>query len=941
MMENPFLRTKFYIPPYRAEWVSRPDLVARLDAGLSRKLILLSAPAGFGKTTLLCEWIQHIKILEGSKARTQFAWLSLDENDNDASRFLAYLTKALESIHPGGDEVDLADLRLAQPPIQTILNKLINTVDEWQRGAPEGSRVVLILDDYHAITAEPVHHSLIYLLDHLPPRMHLVIATRADPPLSLARLRARGEILELRASELRFSREETREFLNHSIGLNLSETNITALANRTEGWIAELQMTALALQDEKRKLKEDGPAPSPNDRHSSFITDLTGSNRYIMDYLIEEVLQGQPGPIQTFLLKTSILERMCAPLCDSIVETVERWNVSTFQRSNEILEYLDRANLFVVPLDDRQEWYRYHRLFAGLLRKRLNLAFPGQVSDLHRRASDWFEQNGLLEEAVEHAFAAQDDQRTADVVANAAEGLMIRSEFITLQRWLNRLPDEQIATRPALCVFHAWTLFLSNSPLKKVEDRLALIQAYDERQTIKAAPLRAYIAAFKGLMPQASIFARQALERLPEEETFLRNMAHLVLASCELSEGDPEAGYLAFEQAACIGEGTGNVLASVMALASLAENYRKQGQLYEAEALYRQALDLSVDSRGKRLPIAGRALCGLGELMREWNRLEEAERYLEEGIELLENWGVLALYSGYIPLARLKQAQRNLPEAMEIIQKVQRLAAQTKVTPIDDWIVAMVQASLWIAHGDLGFAEAWAERRGLLHEPDPTSLSDSEIFAYAHLRKYELIVLARLRLAQGQFAAALQLLDSLLPEVIKVSRLGLRIEIQVLRALTLYSLGKQADAFSALEAALSLAEPAGYIRIFLDEGNPMYRLLSEAQPRNPPSAYVAGLLAASERERAPEVSPKAGYGSQMPLPGEIEPLSERELEVLFLLKSRLTVPEMAETLVVAESTVRSHIKSIYSKLAVHRRMDAVQRAEELGLAGRKPSRRPS
>jgi LuxR family maltose regulon positive regulatory protein len=321
--------------------------------------------------------------------------------------------------------------------------------------------------------------------------------------------------------------------------------------------------------------------------------------------------------------------------------------------------------------------------------------------------------------------------------------------------------------------------------------------------------------------------------------------------------------------------------------------------------------------------------------MHERNRLEAAERYLEEGLSLLENWGVLATYSGYIALARLKQAQNNYPAAMEIIQKVQRLAAQTKVTPIDDWIVDLAQASLCIAHGDLGFAGAWAERRGLLHEPDLTSLNDSEIFAYAHLRKYELIVLARLQFARGQFEKALQCLDSLLPEVIKVARVGLRIEIQLLRALTLQSLGKQVEAVSALDAALSLAEPAGYVRIFLDEGGPMYRLLSEAHRRKPSSAYVAGLLEAFRQGQAPDAP---GDGSRTSLLEEIEPLSERELEVLSLLRSRLTVPEMAEMLYVAESTVRSHIKSIYSKLGVHRRMDAVLRAEELGVGAKAPAK---
>lgn len=948
-MDVPFLRTKYCVPPQRAAWVPRPRLIARLDAGLERKLILVSAPAGFGKTTLLCEWIRHVRSLESPQARADFAWLSLDEGDNDASRFLSYLARALQPIHPSIAETELADLRAVQPPaIPGFLNRLINALDERQQAAPDGSRLVLVLDDYHLITAEPVHRCLVYLLDHLPARMHLVVAARADPPLSLARLRARGQVLELRAAELRFSREETCEFLNRIMGLSLSEGDIAALETRTEGWIAGLQMAALALQEENRALEGESLAPPSGDRLSAFVAGLTGSNRYIMDYLVEEVLQRQPEEVQDFLLKTSILERMCAPLCAAVLQAggPESSNATPGAESPQpngltacqrILDHLDRANLFVVPLDDQREWYRYHRLFADLLRKRAELAFPGRMADLRRQASEWFERHDALEEAIEHALAAQDGKRAAGLVEKAAEGMMVRSEFITLRRWLDQLPEEQIAGRPSLCVFHAWTLFLSNSPLRRVEERLELIQACDESQAFKAAPLRAYMAAFGGLISQASSHALRALSGLPEEETFLRSMAYIVLAASELSEGDPEAGYRAFEQAARIGDQTGNLLASVLVLAGLAENDRKQGRLRQAEALYRQAIALAVDSKGKRLPIAGKALCGLGDLMREWNRLEAAERYLKEGIELLESWGALVIYTGYLALARLKQSQGDLGGAMEIVQKLRRLAAQTKMTLIDDWVVDMAQASLWVVQGELHLVEDWAERRGLLREPDPAHLSVSERFAYAHLRKYELIVLARLRIAQGQSTAALQLLDSLLPETIKASRLGLRIEIQVLRTLALSSLGRQAQALTALEAALSLAEPAGYVRIFLDEGRPMQRLLSEAHRRNPSSAYAAVLLAAFEGEGAPAASRKARPVSPAALLAEIEPLSERERQVLALLSTRMTVPEMARALCVAESTLRSHVKSIYGKLGVHRRVDAVQRAEELGLSWRAPS----
>ncbi|MCL4560579.1 MAG: tetratricopeptide repeat protein [Chloroflexi bacterium] len=910
------LQTKLSIPPVRAELVPRPRLLARLNEGLAGKLTLISAPAGFGKTTLLACWTKS--------CRLPVAWLSLDDSDNEPVRFMAYLVASLEK---AGGLQEIKEQPEVYPPHEGSgaasihENRLANVINQM---AAQPVRFVLILDDYHTITNQLNHKTIRYLIEHLPPQMHLVIASRADPPLPLARLRGQGQLNELRSIDLRFTSEEAADFMQKLLGKELAFGDLSSLENKTEGWAAGLQMAALALQS---------PSLDQPQKLSDFIRDFTGSNRFVLDYLVEEVLERQPADIQDFLLQTSILERMSAPLCEEIVGTLKRSNVETLKPSNEILEYLDRANLFIIPLDDHREWFRYHRLFADLLRRRLQYAHRSLVPELHRRASHWFERNGFLEEAVEHAFLAKDMPRAADLVENAAEAMMMLSQVTTLRNWLDRLPDEQIATRPSLCVYHAWALFVNNQSLETVEARLALVDSKAEPLSSKAAPLKAFIAAFRGALRQAASLSRQALEQLPEEDHFLRGMAYLILATSELSEGDPQAGYRALDQAAQISRQTGNILVSVMVLVSLADNCRKQGQLRRAEMLYRQALDLAVDTKGKRLPIAGRALLGLGDLMYEWNRLEEAEQYLVEGVGLLREWGTLPLYTGFINLARVKHARGDYPGAILILERARQQTVETETTQIDDWVVALTQASYWIAERKFERVEQWAENRGLLKEIDVSGLSEGETYAYAHMRKYELIVLARLRLAQGRMEEALSVLDTLLPQVERIERLGLVIEILALKAIAFHQQGMPQSALAALNKALSMAEPEDYMRLFLDSGAAMRDLLSAAAQGGIHPGYASRLLANFEQERAAEESRQAGRPARgAPVGIElVESLSERELEVLFLLRSRLTVPEIAEELCVAESTVRSHVKSIYSKLTVHRRTDAIQRAEELGM----------
>ena len=972
-MATPMLTTKLYIPPVRPELVSRPRLIERLNAalvldplswgqrtqgdkyrGLHRKLTVISAPAGFGKTTLLSEWASDFRFpisdfglggedisIENRKSKIQnrVAWVSLDKGDNDPARFWAYFIAALQTIQADMGEAALAMLQSPQPPpIETLLTSLINEIAEI------ANPFALILDDYHLlIEAQPIHDALAFLLDHLPPQMHLVIATRADPPLPIARLRGRGQVTELRQADLCFTLDEAAAFLNQVMGLELSVDDVAALASRTEGWISGLQMAAVSMQG-----REDT---------ASFIQAFAGSDRYILDYLVEEVLHRQPDSIQTFLLQTAILDRLNAPLCNALLDwklEVGGWklegdqyptsNLQPFDSaqgepptsSQQILEYLERANLFIVPLDDRREWYRYHRLFADLLRQRLHQAHPDLVPTLHRKASEWHEHNGLMAEAIDHALSAEDFERAADLVEQVAEATLMRSEVATFLNWVEALPDELVRARPTLCVFHAWALLWRGLPLDDVESRLQEVGEDIDLTPGKVAALRGFMAIFQGQLARATELCRQALERLPEDDVFLRSISTWILSICELADGDLRAGSRALDEVVRMSQKAGNVMIAVPAVCHLAKLNMRQGQLHKAQAIYQQALELGTDESGRRLPIASEALIGLGELSYEWDDLESAARYLEESIELSEQWSEAAALDAYIPLAHVRQAQGDIDGVRDAIQKAQHIALKTDALEADDFLVALVQARLWVTQGNLEAAMRWAEERGLvLSQPkgeaegsekrsDSPESEESDDFFSSRLRKYEHLVLARLLLAQDRPDDALALLEPLLPRMEQQGRKDLVIEIQMLKALAFQAQGDIRQALIALEHALPLAEPGGFVRVFVDEGQPMARLLYQAAARGIAPEYAGKLLAAF-----PDAEPAAK--PRQPQVEMIEPLSEREIEVLQLIAEGLSNREIAQKLFLSVNTVKVHTYNIYGKLSVHSRTQAVAQARALDI----------
>jgi LuxR family maltose regulon positive regulatory protein len=907
-MSTPILTTKLYIPPPQPKVVLRPRLIERLNEGLDRKLTLISAPAGSGKTTLLSEWLA---------GRSQpAAWLSLDEGDNDPTRFLAYLVAALRTIAPNIGEGLLGALQSPQPPpTESVLTALLNEITT----VPD--KFVLVLDDYHVIDARPVDDALAFLIEHLPPRMHLVIATREDPNLPLARLRVRGQLSELRAADLRFTPEEAAEFLKEVMGLDLSAEDIAALETRTEGWIAGLQLAALSMRG-----REDVPR---------FIRAFAGDNRYIVDYLGEEVLQRQPERVRSFLLQTAILDRLSGPLCDAVIGGED---------GRGILEILERGNLFVIPLDDKRRWFRYHHLFAEVLAARLMEEQPDRVPTLHRRASEWYEQHGSAADAIRHALAAEDFERAAGLVELAAL-VMLGSSQETLYRWLMALPDEVVRARPVLSVYYAFALHgrggfeAVDARLRDAERWLDTSAETGERREAPSVDMvvvdevafrslpgtiavaRAYHAGALGDVLSAANHARRALELLPEDDHLWRGAAASLLGIAYWTSGDLEAAYRSFADGVSHQQMTGHVRFQIAGTYILADIRIAQGRLNEAVRTYEQSLQVATE-QGE--PVWGTAnlYVGLSELHRERGDLEAAKQHLLRSKELGEHGGLPETrYRWYVAMARIKEAQGDLDAALDLLDEAERQYVESPDPDVRP--VAALKTRVWVAQGRLAEALGWTREQGLSAHDD-----------LSYLREFEHITLARVLLAryksdreEHSIHEAMELLECLLQAAEEGGRMGSVIEILMLQALAHEVQGDSSTALVPLERALSLAEPEGYVRVFVDEGRPMAQLLSEAAAHGIMPAYTTKLLAVLESEEH-----KSEEGShRFPTESVVEPLSQRELEVLRLIARGLSNREISQRLFLALSTVKGHNRIIFSKLMVQRRTEAVARARELGL----------
>lgn len=896
-MSEPFLLTKLYVPLPRAKIVLRAHLNERLNEGLlaNRKLTLISAPAGFGKTTLVSEWI--------ACCGCPVAWLSLDDGDNDLKRFLVYFIAALQTIIPTIGEGVLGPLQSPQPPsMESILSTLINEIST----VPD--QFVFVLDDYHSIDSKPVDKVLTFLIEHLPPQMHLVIATREDPDLPLARLRARDQLTELRAADLQFSKAETAEFLNRVMDLNLLAEDITALETRTEGWIAGLQLAALSMQGRSDAAR--------------FIQTFTGSNRFVLDYLAEEVLRQQTEVVQAFLLQTSILERMCGPLCEAVLCTPAG-------SGQETLEYLERANLFIIPLDNERRWYRYHHLFADLLQQRLQKSVASSkkvegmgVAELHSRASLWFEDHGLDIEAFQHAAAAGEIDRAVRLIEGKGIPLYHRGALVPLLNWLESLPKPELDKRPALWLMYARVL-TSSGQASGVEEKLqgAETALQSAELSVEARDILGSIASNRATMaytrydPDTVIVqAQRALEYLSPDNLPTRTLTTFTLGVGYMQKGDRTAATQAFKDAIFISQTTGHTFVTSMALMALGNMQIMDNKLYAAVKTHRQALQLF---GAQPLPIACESHLGLSQIYYEWNDLDAAERHGLQALQLARQYErVIDRYIlCEIFLARLKLAQGDVAGAAAMLAEAEQAVRQNNFE-VRKPEVAAAQVLVLLRQGKLAAA---ADLSGKYALP----LSQARVF-----------------FAQGKTSEALTLLEPLRQQMESKGWQDELLKVMILLAIALQANGEMGRAVQVLDEALALAEPGGYIRIFVDEGEAM-RLLIEKQPRNrdhPLSNYVDKLLAAfTQTAAAPKSTTPALHQVQRGASvihhksDIIEPLSNRELEVLKLLRSDLSGPEIALQLSISINTFRTHTKNIFIKLGVNDRRAAIRRAEELNI----------
>ncbi|PSL41847.1 LuxR family maltose regulon positive regulatory protein [Planomicrobium soli] len=903
-MNIPIIKTKLYIPVPRPNSVQRPRLIEQLNAGLDRKLTLLAASAGFGKTALASEWV--------AGCGRPVAWLSLDEGDSDLLRFLAYFIAALQTMEEGfGAEVSESLKTQKLPPIESTLTALLNEISNIPYS------FMLVLDDYHVIESKEIDSAMSFLLEYLPPQMHLVIAARENPQLPLARLRARGHLTELRAADLRFTHSETALFLEGMMGLGLNADEISALESRTEGWVTGLQLAALSIQG-----RTDIPA---------FIQEFAGDNRYIVDYLVEEVLQLQPDHVRSFLLQTSILERLNGPLCDAV--TGQNGGIT-------LLETLERGNFFVVPLDEKRQWYRYHHLFAEVLYVFLKEEQADEIAALHGRASAWYEAHGMAAEAIRHALSAKDFARAANLLELAWGDMRRNRQEAAMLAWLKAIPEELIRDRPVLSVVYAWAL-LSGGELAAVEkhlkdaerwletieadeknnsflDKMVVIDKEEFRDLLGSiAVYRAAKALALGDIPAVIKDSQRVLDLVPETDYLRRGAAAGLMGLAFWTIGELETAHRIYAEGMADLHQAGNVSDVIGGALALADIRIAQGKLHQTMRIYERSLQLAAEQGEPAMRGTADMYVGMSELCRERNEQQQAEQHLLKSKEQGEHTGFPQnRYRWRVAMARIREAEGKLDDAMELLNDAEH-------TYVSDFFpnvrpIAALKVRIWLKQGRLNQALDWVQETGL-------SSSDS----LSYLREFEHITLARVLLAryksgrkeQHSLQEAIGLLNRLYEAAEEGGRIGSTIEILIVQALAHQLEGNLSDALMMLGRALDLAEPEGYVRIFVDEGSSMMALLEAAVKMEISQTYGSRLLAAFGR--------KEGLSTASQSLGE--PLSERELDVLKLLRTDMSGPDIARELIISLNTMRTHTKNIYSKLEVNNRRAAIRRAEELGL----------
>ena len=883
------LESKLHIPTPAHRLVSRPRLRNALEDNLVRhRLALVTAPAGYGKTTLLADWARASSL--------PVAWLSITGEEDGIERFLRYLLAAWERVQPDILEQPLGILLGSRmPDIKAVLPAFINAANQMT------GQLVFVLDDYHLIEDPAIHEAVGFILDHLPPQLHFILASRSEPPLPLARYRARGQLLEIRAGDLHFTREESTEFLNRSMELDLSPDQVASLQAKTEGWIAGLQLAALAIQ------RRPGGAEG--------VPLVSGRQRFIADYLGEEVLAQLPADMQDFLLKTSLLDSLCGPLCDAI--TGEK-------RGQIMLETLERENLFIVALDDQREWFRYHSLFADFLRGELNRRHPEQVQELHRRAARWYLHHDLPEQAFRHAVAGDDAERVIEIGEIYINAKLAGGEIKVVAGWLDSLPAAWYAAYPVLGLAQAAFLFFTGAfqaairRVDEVEQKMLSAEGEDKGgQLARVTAVRCFAACFQNDLARAEILANQALRDLPDADLGFRPGIYGALGDTYRQNGRWEEAKESYLKVLDFSHAPAVRIDAVHVFGALADLDLRQGRLQSAAGYWRKAL-AAIGERENwgrlPLPVIGWVYIRTGEILYELNQLAEAWDHVSRGLEHAELGGdVRALIAGYLMAARLKLAEADIETAVEYLERVRPLMEQAQ---FPDWTSQFerTQLELWLADDRLRAAVNWSDE--MLQDGGLETRPESGVAQLA---------ISRVLIVKGD-APSLEQAKTFLERLIEAAeeegRTGITIEARALEALADWRRGERVGAMTSLEHALRLAEPEGYVRLFADLGLPMGQLLLEARSRAVMPEYVDKLLAAF------------GADLEHPAPAQAalpEPLTPREEEVLGLMAAGLTNREIAEQLVVSPETVKKHTSNIYGKLGVSKRTEAVARARELDL----------
>jgi LuxR family maltose regulon positive regulatory protein len=904
--QDALLATKLHMPRPQPGFVPRPRLGQALSEGLARGRVLVCAPAGFGKTSLLAGWAHA--------TGRPVAWLGLDAGDNDPARFWRYVVAALDRAAPGiAERLE----PLLGPPGRSFDGLVTALVNELV-GQPGRDEVLLVLDDYHVIDSGPVHESVAFLLENLPPGLLVAVSSRADPPLPLARLRARGQLAELRAAELRFTIEEAAALLGTEAGPVLPDTAVAALTARTEGWAAGLQLAALSLRGRTDT--------------AEFVAAFSGSHRFVLDYLADEVLDGQPGPVRAFLLETSVLERLSGGLCDAVTGR---------SGSQAMLHDIERAGLFLVPLDEVRGWWRYHQLFADLLRTRLEQEQPGRVRELHRAAAAWSDEHNLGDDAIRYALTAGDPAWATQLTERYVDGLLRRGEGVTLRRWLSALPVELLRARPRLCLAQGFSAVVSGQveaiePLLDDAERAFAATAGqpDERPVgpprgvlanvpAGIAFLRAEVARLRGDAASAAEWDQQARAQLGENDFYLRTLVRASLAVADWLRGELRPAERALAEALAERRAAGEDYLATRVCHDLGRVQRAQGNLDAALATYRQALEIRADIGSP--PHLGLAHVGLAEVLYERDELAAALDHATRGIALCRPLAFTPpLAAGLAALARIRQAHGDTAAATAAMDEAGQAGPGPHVVALLNPVPSQ-RARLLLAQGDITAASQWLKAAGLSPEDEPD-----------YPREPEYLVLARVLLAQDRPGAALTLLQRMLETAASQDRFASVIEIQALRARALAARGDHASAVGVLAEAVTLASPQHYVRVFADEGPPMRGLLARlsaarkdqrAAARDIDPEYLAELMRACGQAGA---APPPGRATAA-RPGMAEPLTDREAEVLRLLAAGRSNQRIAHELVVALDTVKKHVTHVLGKLGAANRTEAVARARQLGL----------